>query len=249
MAGAALSSAAIACLAPILALRASRGVTAAGARGLLDARVIRDGPLFRTIAAYSGHAWELFAMRAWLAAFLAAALIAQGASSIAATAEASRWSALILGAGIPAVFAGAWLSDRLGRARTAIAVGLASGAIGLVYGGLGGTAWPLLVGVGLAYSALIAADSAVCSTRVTELAPAGRVGSAQPIQRSAGSRWARSVRSSLVSRSTRALGYMGAFAVAGAASLIGCAPLVMDLRGDREIAASTASRASEGTPI
>ncbi|MBI2325218.1 MAG: MFS transporter [Chloroflexi bacterium] len=79
---AALTSAALACLAPILALPASRGVAAARARGVLAIGVIRDGPLFRTIAAYSGHAWELFAMRGWLAAFLAAALVAQGASAI-----------------------------------------------------------------------------------------------------------------------------------------------------------------------
>jgi MFS family permease len=228
--GAAFTSAVIACLAPILALPASRGVAAVRARGLLDASVVRDGPLFRTITAYSGHAWELFSVRGWLAAFLASVLVAQGATSIAATAEAGRWSALILGAGIPAVFAGAWASDRLGRARTAIAVGLASGAIGLVYGALGGIAWPLLIAIGFAYSALIAADSAVYSTRVTELAPPARVGSAQAIQAFSG--FAMGAVGPVVAGLAldAGLGYTGAFAVAGAASLMGCAPLLADVR-------------------
>jgi MFS family permease len=229
---AALSSGALACLAPLLALWASRGVGAAvaGGRAVLEPAVVRDGPLFRTITAYSGHAWELFAMRGWLAAFLAAALVAQGSSSLAATAEAGRWSALILAAGIPAVFVGAWISDRLGRARTAIVVGFASGAMGLVFGGLGALAWPLLIGIAFAYSALIAADSAVYSTRVTELAPAARVGSAQAIQAFSG--FAMGAVGPVVAGLAldAGLGFTGAFAVAGAASLIGCIPLVVDLR-------------------
>jgi MFS family permease len=227
---AAFTSALLAFVAPLLAVFASGGVPAAGARGVLDVSVVRDGPLFRTIAAYSGHAWELFAMRGWLAAFLAAALMAQGASSVAATAEAGRWAALILGAGIPAVFLGAWASDRLGRARTAIALGVASGAIGLVYGALGAIPWPLLIAVGFAYSALIGADSAVYSTRVTELAPPGRVGSAQAIQAFSG--FAMGAVGPVVAGFAldAGLGYVGAFAVAGAASIVGCVPLLADLR-------------------
>ena len=227
---AATFAALLAFLAPVLALPGSRGVAPAGARGVLDVSVVRDGPLLRTIGAYSGHAWELFAMRAWLAAFLAAALVAQGASTVMATAEAGRWSALILGAGIPAVFLGAWVSDRLGRARTAIVVGIASGAVGLVYGALGGIAWPLLIAIGFGYSALIAADSAVYSTRVTELAPPARVGSAQAIQAFSG--FAMGAVGPVVAGLAldAGFGYMGAFAVAGAASILGCLPLVADLK-------------------
>lgn len=227
---AALSSAALALLAPLLALRGSRGVLVAGARGVLDVSVVRQGPLFRTIAAYSGHAWELFGLRAWLAAFLAAALVAQGSSALNATGEAGRWSALILGAGIPAVFAGAWISDRLGRARTAMAAGLASGAIGLVYGGLGGIPWALLIAIGLVYSALIAADSAVYSTRVTELAPPALVGSAQAVQAFSG--FAMGAIGPVVAGLAldAGLGFVGAFAVGGAASLLGSLPLLLDLR-------------------
>lgn len=227
---AALTSGLLAVLAPVLALPASRGVAAARARGVLAPSVIADPPMFRTIAAYSGHAWELFAMRGWLSAFLAAALVAQGVSSLDATAEAGRWAALILAAGIPAVFVGAWISDRLGRARTALVAGLASGAIGLVFGGLGGIGLPLLIAVGFGYSALIAADSAVYSTRVTELAPPARVGSAQAVQAFSG--FAMGAAGPVVAGIAldAGLGFVGAFAVAGAASIVGCLPLIADLR-------------------
>ncbi|MBI2773893.1 MAG: MFS transporter, partial [Chloroflexi bacterium] len=114
---AAVWSAVIALAAPVLAWPAARGVAPARARGVLDISVVRDAPLVRTIGAYSGHAWELFAVRGWLSAFLAAVLISRGVASAEATGEAGRWSALILAAGIPAVFAGAWLSDRFGRVR------------------------------------------------------------------------------------------------------------------------------------
>lgn len=228
---AAMSSALIAAIAALIAIPASRGVRAVGSRGVLDPTVLRSSPLVRTIAAYSGHAWELFAARAWLSAFLAAILVAAGAPTEHAAAEAGRWAAVILAAGIPAVFLGAWLSDHAGRVRTALAVGLASGAIGLVFGALGAAPWPLLVGVAFAYSGLIAADSAVYSTRVTELAPAGRIGSAQAIQAFGG--FALGAAGPVASGVALdlGLGWVGAFAVAGAASVLACAPLVLDLRG------------------
>lgn len=227
---AATTSALLAFAAPVLALRGSRDVAPVGARGVLDVSVIRDAPLFRTIAAYSGHAWELFAVRGWLAAFLASALVAQGASSLSATAEAGRWSALILGAGIPAVFVGAWVSDRFGRARTAIVAGVVSGAIGLGYGALGAVAWPVLIAIGFAYSALIAGDSAVYSTRVTELAPPAKVGSAQAIQAFSGFAVGAVSPVILGLALDAGLGFGGAFALAGIASIAGCLPLIADLR-------------------
>jgi MFS family permease len=227
---AATTSALLAFLAPVLALRGSHDIPPVGARGVLDPGVIRDAPLFRTIAAYSGHAWELFAVRGWLAAFLASALVAQGASALSATAEAGRWSALILAAGIPAVFLGAWVSDRLGRARTAIVAAVASGALGLVFGGLSGIGWPLLIAVAFVYSGLIAADSAVYSTRVTELAPATKVGSAQAVQAFSG--FAMGAVAPVVAGLAldAGLGFVGAFAVAGIASVLGALPLIADLR-------------------
>lgn len=213
-----------------LALRGAPPLPPAGGRATLDLTVLRDGPLLRTIGAYSGHAWELFATRAWLTAFLASVLVTQGATTVDATGEGGRWAALILGAGIPAVFLGGWLSDHLGRVRTAFALALASGALGLVFGGLGAAPWPALLVAGFAYSGLIAADSAIYSTSVTELAPAGKLGSAQAIQAFVGFGAGAIGPPAAGLALDLGLGYVAVFAVAGAASIIGALPLIPDLR-------------------
>jgi len=99
---------------PVAAI-SSRGIPqTTGERAHLDLRVLRNAPLVRTIAAYVGHSWELFIVRAWLAAFLAAAFALRGLSPTDASATASQWAALLLALGVPGVFVGGWLSDRVG---------------------------------------------------------------------------------------------------------------------------------------
>jgi MFS family permease len=228
-----LSSAAISALAIPLALAGAPSIPAAGGRALIDPSVLRVRPLMRTIAAYSGHAWELFAARAWMTAFLASVLVAQGASTADATGEAGRWSAIILAAGIPAVFIGGWISDHLGRAGTALVAALLSGVLAFAFGALGAAPWPLLLAVGFVYSGMVAADSAVYSTTVTELAPAGKLGSAQAIQAfigfGAGSIGPPAAGLAL----DLGLGWVAVFGVAGAASIICALPLVLDLSRTR----------------
>ena len=225
-----LSSAAFAALAVPLALLGSPRLPAAGGRAVIDPSVMRSRPLVRTIAAYSGHAWELFAARAWMTAFLASVLVAQGASTADATGEAGRWSAILLAAGIPAVFLGGWVSDHLGRTGTALAAAIASGALAFVFGALGTAPWPLLLAIGFVYSGLVAADSAIYSTSVTELAPAGKLGSAQAIQAfigfGAGSIGPPAAGLAL----DLGLGWVAVFGVAGAASILCALPLIADLR-------------------
>jgi len=238
-----LSSALLSGLAVPLALAGARSLPAPGGRLLIDLSVLRVRPLMRTIAAYSGHAWELFAARAWMTAFLASVLVAQGASTADATGEAGRWSAIILAAGIPAVFIGGWASDQLGRAGTALIAALASGALAFVFGALGSAPWPLLLAVGFVYSGLVAADSAVYSTTVTELAPTGKLGSAQAIQAflgfGAGSIGPPAAGLAL----DLGFGWVAVFGVAGAASILCALPLVLDLARSRTEARSRAGLA------
>ena len=171
---------------PVAAI-SSRGIPeTTGERAHLDLRVLRNAPLVRTITAYVGHSWELFIVRAWLAAFLAAAFALRGLSPTDASATASQWAALLLALGVPGVFIGGWLSDRVGRTRAALLYALGSGAISIGFGTLLFAPWPAIVAVGGIYGALVAADSAVYSTAVTELAPASRIGSAQALQAVAG---------------------------------------------------------------
>src|SRR2546430_813337 len=173
--GAAIILGAVALAALPVATISSRGIPeTTGERAHLDLRVLRNAPLVRTITAYVGHSWELFIVRAWLAAFLAAAFALRGLSPTDASATASQWAALILALGVPGVFIGGWLSDRGGRTRAALLYALGSGAISIGFGKLLFAPWPAIVAIGGIYAALVAADSAVYSTAVTELAPAAR---------------------------------------------------------------------------
>jgi len=185
--GAALVLGAAALAALPIAMLSARGIAEkTGERAHLDLRVLRNAPLVRTIVAYTGHSWELFIVRSWLAAFLAAAFTLRGLSPTDASATASQWAALLLALGVPGVFIGGWLSDRVGRTRAALLYALGSGAISIGFGTLLFAPWPAIVAVGGIYGALVAADSAVYSTAVTELAPASRIGSAQALQAVAG---------------------------------------------------------------
>ena len=201
-----------------------------GERAHLDLRVLRNAPLVRTIAAYTGHSWELFILRAWLAAFLAAAFALRGLSPTDASATASQWSALILALGVPGVFIGGWLSDRIGRMRAALLYAIGSGAISIGFGLLLIAPWPALVAIGAIHGALVAADSAQFSTAVTELAPSARVGSAQALQAVAG--FGIGSIGPVIAGATLDLGagWVGPFLVAGVVGIATALPLVISLR-------------------
>ena len=230
--GAALALGLIAVAALPVAIAGSRGIAqTVGERGHLDLRVLRNGPLLRAIGAYTGHSWELFVVRAWLAAFLAAAFSTRGLSLTDASATASQWAAILLALGVPGVFVGGWASDRLGRSRSALAYAVISGAISIGFGTLLLAPWPALAAIGALYGAAVAADSAVYSTAVTELAPAGRVGSAQAIQSVLG--FGIGSLGPVVAGAALDLGagWFGVFVVAGTVGTALALPLVVDVRG------------------
>src|SRR5207244_9350622 len=110
----------------------------------------------------------------------------RGLSPTDASASASEWAAIMLALGVPGVFVGGWASDRIGRARSALLYAIGSGAISIGFGTLLFAPWPALIALGALYGAIVAADSAVYSTAVTELAPAARMGSAEALQAVAG---------------------------------------------------------------
>src|SRR5256886_6990264 len=144
--GAALILGAIGLAALPVAVISSRGIPeTTGERAHLDLRVLRNAPLVRTIAAYVGHSWELFIVRAWLAAFLAAAFAVRGLSPTDASATASQLAALLLALRGPGVVIGGWLSDRVGRTRAALLYALGSGAISIGLGTPLFAPWPAIV--------------------------------------------------------------------------------------------------------
>jgi MFS family permease len=160
--------------------------------------------------------------------------MSSGLSQVESAAEGGKWAALMAGLGTVGVWLGGWLSDRWGRARSAMSIAAASGLLSLGFGWLGGAAWVILVLVGCLYGILLAADSGIYSAAVTEHAPDGQLGSAQAAQAFIG--FMASSISPVAAGTVLDLGggFGGAFILGGIASLAGAAvllPLAMTPHG------------------
>lgn len=150
-------------------------------RARFDLRILADRGVALNTIAYALHTAELYLARLWFPLLLAAAFTAQGLGREEAAIRAATLSGLIFMLGIPGVFIGGWLSDRLGRSLGAALVFALSGLCSLLVGPL--LAAPtFLLAVGFFYGFITAADSAIYSTSIIELAPPDRIGSAQAVQ-------------------------------------------------------------------
>lgn len=153
---------------------------AAGDRRIRFGPVLRNWGAMRYIVAYMGHCWELFAMRAWLPAFLTASIA--GRPLVEATSLGAAFSAVALLGGAISNAAGGWLSDRAGRTTT-IAVAMAgSAACSLVIGWLRPFGPALLVPLAMLYALLVTAESSTLSTSVGEHALPGTLGATLAVQ-------------------------------------------------------------------
>lgn len=149
---------------------------------LPDFGLLRRPELASVIGAYALHTAELYLARLWLPATLAVALQATGLEALEAVGRASVLAGVAFMLGIPAVAWGGRASDRHGRTLVGAAVFSGSAAFALVIAAAPILPLAILVAAGAAYGALTAADSAVYSTAVIELAPSGDVGAAQALQ-------------------------------------------------------------------
>lgn len=150
--------------------------------GWLSLAPLRDRRLMLVIMAYALHTAELFVARLWLPLLLVAALVMTGLDSEAAASRAATLAGFMFMTGIFSVLLGGWVSDRFGRNRTATLIFAVSGTCSFLAGWLVGLPFAWLVVLGFLYGFFTAADSAIYSTAVTELAPRNLVGSAQAVQ-------------------------------------------------------------------
>jgi MFS family permease len=138
-------------------------------------RVLRNRPVRLASLGYFGHMWELYAMWAWFLVFF------RDGHGAGGTDAAYAAFAVIAVGGAGCAVAGA-IADRVGRAETAAAAMVVSGACALLVGlAVDAPTW-LVLGLGLVWGFAVVADSALFSTLVTEHADQAYVGTALALQ-------------------------------------------------------------------
>jgi MFS family permease len=149
-------------------------------------RMFADRPQRLVNLGYFGHMWELYALWAWLPAYVAASLAAWSPGADGRTAVGlTAFTAIGVAGAVGCVIAGR-VADRVGRARVAMIAMLVSGGCGLVSVFVFG-AHPALLGVLLlVWGASVIADSAQFSAALSEVADPRYVGTALTAQTAIG---------------------------------------------------------------
>ena len=166
----------------LILVRGQTDGDATGGTGRLQVGVLASRIPRAYIIGYSLHAMELYAVRVWVPALLVAALVARGEDVTRAAATAATVGGIALAAGSFGPVVGGAISDRMGRARSAMGIFILSGLLSLAIGWIAAAPWPLIVGVACVLGWAVAADSSIYSTAITESAEAGMLGSTMAVQ-------------------------------------------------------------------
>ena len=147
----------------------------APARHPLDLRpVFANRDALGYILAYCGHCWELFALRAWLPAFL---LFAWTRSRSGDPGSAvTHWATLIVLIGVPASIIGAEVATQRGRKKMIVWITTASVVLGLASALAGSISFAVAVAALFAYNFAATADSGALTTGALAAARTGEEG-------------------------------------------------------------------------
>ncbi len=148
-------------------------------------RTLRAAQLLISLA-YMGHMWELYAFWGWIGPYYNANLFHAGFGESQTVSIGGMLSALVIFAGVPAVWAIGSLSDRVGRLKTILIASLCSLTVQCAFGLMFGRPVELVVLVGLWLGFWVIADSGIYKAGLTELVSEGRRSLALGLQSAAG---------------------------------------------------------------
>ncbi len=145
--------------------------------------VLRNRGVRLATLGYLGHMWELYAMWTWIPAFAAASIAAAGGIAV-------RQGALIafvaIASGAVGCVVAGLRADDWGKAQTAGAAMVVSGACSLAAGLVFGAPLAVLIAFAVVWGFSVVADSAQFSALVSEYSPRTHVGTALTLQMCAG---------------------------------------------------------------
>ena len=145
--------------------------------------VLRNRGVRLATLGYLGHMWELYAMWTWIPAFAAASIVAAGGT---AARQGSLIAFVTIASGAAGCVIAGLRADDWGKAQTAGAAMVVSGACSLAAGLVFAAPLGVLIGFAVVWGFSVVADSAQFSALVSEYSPRTHVGTALTLQTCAG---------------------------------------------------------------